>query len=127
MLQKLRKWDFDAAMLGWGTSWSRSDPFQLWHGSQADVQDSSNHVGYRNDEVDKLIEELRVTMDLDKQTELYHKIFRLIYEDQPYTFLFSEQATAAYDARLKNIKFYRLRPCYDSREWYSDKPRILGQ
>lgn len=127
MLQKLRKWDFDAAMLGWATSWSRSDPFQIWHGSQADVEDSSNHVGYRNDELDKLIEELRVTMDTEKQTELYHKIFRIIYEDQPYTFLFSEQRTAAYDGRLENIKFYRVRPCYDTREWYSKRPRILGQ
>lgn len=127
MLQKLRKWDFDAAMLGWGTSWNKSDPFQLWHSSQADVQDSSNHCGYQNEEVDKLIEELRVTMDPQKQTELSHKIFRLIYEDQPYTFLFSEQRTAAYDSRLENVKFYRVRPCYDSREWYSDRPRVLGQ
>ena len=127
MLQKLRKWDFDAAMLGWGTSWSKGDPFQIWHGSQADVKDSSNHVGYRNAEVDKLIEQLRVTLDEDKQNELFHKIFRLIYEDQPYTFLFSEQQTAGYDARLQNVKFYRVRPCRDSREWYSDRPRLLGK
>ncbi len=127
MLQKLRKWDFDAAMLGWGTSWNKSDPFQLWHGSQADVQDSSNHCGYQNDRVDKLIEELRVTMDPQKQKELSREIFRLIHEDQPYTFLFSEQRTAAYDGRLKNVKFYRVRPCYDSREWHSDRPRVLGR
>ena len=118
MLQKLRKWDFDAAMLGWGTSWNKSDPFQLWHGSQADVKESSNHVGYRNDEVDKLIEELRVTLDEKKQNELFHKIHRLIYEDQPYTFLFSEKQTAGLNADIKNVKFYRVRPCIDSREWY---------
>ena len=126
MLQKLRKWDFDAAMLGWGSSWTHTDPFQLWHGSQADVKDSSNHVGYRNDEVDKLIEELRVTLDEKKQNELFHKIHRLIYEDQPYTFLFSEKQTAGRDARLQNVKYYRVRPCRDSREWYSNKPRMLG-
>ena len=126
MLQKLRKWDFDAAMLGWGASWSKGDLFQLWHGSQADVKDSSNHVGYRNDEVDKLIEELRVTMDEKKQNELFHKIHRLIYEDQPYTFLFSEKQTAGLDGRLENVKFYRVRPCRDTREWYSKRPRMLG-
>lgn len=126
MLQKLRKWDYDAAMLGWGTSWSKGDPFQIWHGSQADVQDSSNHVGYRNDEVDKLIEELRVTLDEDRQQELYHQIHRLIFEDQPYTFLFSEKATAAVDARIQNVEFYRLRPCIDQTEWYSTTPRTLG-
>lgn len=123
MLQKLRKRDFDACMLGWGTSWSKGDPFQIWHGSQADVQDSSNHVGYRNVEVDKLIEQLRVTLDEQKQVELYRKIHRLIYDDQPYTFLFSEKATGLRDARIENVHFYRLRPCYDSREWYTTAPR----
>ena len=127
MLQKLRKWDYDAAMLGWGSSWSKEDPFQLWHGSQADVQDSSNHVGYRNDEVDRLIGQLRVTLDTKKQIELFHKIDRLIQEDQPYTFLFSEKQTAGLDARLENVKFYRVRPCFDTREWHSTKPRLLGQ
>ncbi len=122
MLQKLRKWDFEACMLGWGTSWSKSDPFQIWHSSQADVQDSSNHIGYRNPEVDQLIEQLRVTLDEKKQIELYHKIHRLIYEDQPYTFLFSEKATAIRHGRIQNVQFYRLRPCYDSREWYSTSP-----
>ena len=127
MLQKLRKWEFDAAMVGWGAGWERGDPFQIWHGSQADVPDSSNHVGYRNDEVDKLIEELRETMDKDKQKELYHKIHRLIYDDQPYTFLFSEKATGVMNSRIKNVKFYRLRPCRDSREWWASEPRIFGE
>ncbi len=126
MLQKLRQFDFDAAMLGWGTSWSKGDPFQLWHGSQADVPDSSNHVGYRNDRVDELIEELRVTFDEKRQLELYHEIFRRIHADQPYTFLFSEKATALQDARIENVRFYRLRPCHDSREWFSTEPRELG-
>ena len=127
MTQKLRKWEFDAAMVGWASGWQRGDPFQLWHGSQADVPDSSNHCGYRNNEVDALIEELRVTMDKDKQRELYHKIHRLIYEDQPYTFLFSEKATGVMHGRIENVKFYRLRPCRDSREWWATEPRILGQ
>ncbi len=126
-LQKLRKWDFDAAMLGWATSWRKSDPFQIWHGSQADIKDSSNAIGYRNPEVDRLIEELRVTMDTEKQVELFHKIFRLIYEDQPYTFLFSEKRTGAIDSRIENVKFYRIRPCTDAREWYSDRPRIISE
>ncbi|MBC7078375.1 MAG: hypothetical protein H5T92_08740, partial [Synergistales bacterium] len=84
MLQKLRKREYEAAMLGWALSW-KQDPYQLWHSSQAEVPDSSNHVAYRNPEVDKLIEKLRVTMDEEKQHELYKQIHRRIYEDQPYT------------------------------------------
>lgn len=125
MLQKLRKREYEAAMLGWALSW-KQDPFQLWHSSQAEVPDSSNHVAYRNPEVDKLIEELRVTMDEQKQHELYKQIHRRIYEDQPYTFLFTDRATGGYDTRLQNIKFYKIRPCYDSREWYASRPRAVG-
>jgi len=125
MLQKLRKREYEAAMLGWAMSW-KQDPFQLWHSSQADAPDSSNHVAYRNPEVDRLIEELRVTMNEEKQHELYKKIHRLIYEDQPYTFLFSDRATGGYDARIQNVKFYKIRPCYDGREWYSNRPRAVG-
>ncbi len=121
MLQKLRKKTFDAAMLGWVLSW-KGDPKQLWHSSQADVPDSSNAIGYRNPELDKLIEELQVTMDEKKQIELYHKIHRIIYDDQPYTFLFQDKATGAYDARIKNVHFYKIRPCIDAREWYVGKP-----
>ncbi len=125
MLRKLNEKEFDACILGWAMSW-KDDPFQIWHGSQAEVNDSSNHVGYRNKEVDKLIETLRVTMDADKQTEIYRKIHRLIYDDQPYTFLFRDKATAGHDARIENVNFYPIRPCIDTREWYANKPRMLG-
>lgn len=125
MLQKLRKREYEAAMLGWAMSW-KQDPFQLWHSSQADIPDSSNQVAYRNPEVDGLIEQLRVTLNEEEQRELYKKIHRLIYEDQPYTFLFSDRATGGYDARLQNVKFYKIRPCYDGREWYSNRPRAVG-
>lgn len=125
MLQRLRKKEFDACMLGWGAAW-REDPFQIWHGSQADVLESSNSIQYQNPEVDKLIEQLRVTLDEDKQTPIYHRLHKLIYDDQPYTFLFSELQTVVHDGRLHNIKFYKLRPGIDPSEWYSSSPRLMN-
>ena len=50
---------------------SKHDPYQIWHSSQADEPGSSNDISYRNGEVDKLIEELRYTIDEEKQIELY--------------------------------------------------------
>ena len=122
LLQKLRKKEFDASLLGWGMSW-KGDPFPLWHSSQADTPDSSNSIGYKNPEVDRLIETLRVTMVPEEQNKLCRQIHRLIYEDQPYTFLFQEDRTAVRDGRLQNVKFYKIRPCYELREWYSNAPR----
>ena len=126
MLQKLRKKEFDATILGWALNW-KSDPFQIWHGSQADLPESSNAIGYSNPELDKLIDTLRTTMDPSKQKALYHQIHKIIYDDQPYTFLFMEKRTAGRHARLDNINFYKIRPCVDSREWSAAEPRILSQ
>ncbi len=126
MLQKLRKKEFDATILGWALSW-KSDPFQIWHGSQADAPESSNSIGYSNPEVDRLIEELRVTMDENKQSELYKQIHRIIYDEQPYTFLFRDKATSGHHARLQNINFYKIRPAIDTREWYATEPRLLSK
>src|SRR5947209_6853126 len=64
-------------------------------------------------------------LDSEKQIEIYHRMHRIIYDDQPYTFLFSEKWTALRDARLKNIKFYKIRPAFDAREWTATKPREL--
>ena len=122
MLQKLNKKEFDACILGWGSEW-RGDPYQLWHSSQADVPDSSNFISFRNPEADKLIVQLRVTMEHDQQDKIYHKIHRIFFEDQPYTFLFMEKATAGYHSRIQNVKFYKVRPSIDTREWWTTSPR----
>ena len=125
MLQRLHEKNLDATLGGWALGW-KQDPFQIWHSSQADVPDSSNAVGYQNKELDKLIEELRVTLDEKKQVELYHKMHKILADDQPYTFLYSAIMTAGYDSRLENVKFYKLRPCIDQREWTSSRPRLVG-
>ncbi len=123
MLEKLNNRAFDAAMLGWGGVW-RDDPFQLWHGSLADTPYSSNFISYRNPKVDKLIDKLRVTLDDKAQIPIYHEIHRLIYEDQPYTFLFADKQTGGYNARLEDVRFYRIRPCTDATQWRASRSRM---
>jgi ABC-type transport system substrate-binding protein len=125
MLQKLKKQEFDACILGWAMDW-KTDPFQIFHSSQADLPDTSNHTGYKNPEVDRLIEQLRVTLEPAEQSKLAKQIHRAIYEDQAYTFLFTEKATAVRNSRLDNVKFYKIRPGFDVREWYGNQPRIMN-
>jgi peptide/nickel transport system substrate-binding protein len=124
MLTKLRKKEFDATILGWALPY-RSDPYQIWHGSQAVAMDSSNTIGYRNEKVDRWIEQLRTATDESKQAELYQAVHREIHRDQPYTFLFREKRCVGYNKRIKNVKFYQIRPCVDPSRWYADEPRIV--
>src|SRR5207253_1696779 len=102
--------DFDAVLRGWSLAW-RADPYQTWYGGNADLTATSNIIGYQNDEVDKWVVALRSTLDRKKQLEIYHRIHELIYDDQPYTFLYSEKLTCGYNARLKNVRFYAVNPC----------------
>jgi peptide/nickel transport system substrate-binding protein len=118
MLEKLHKKEFDVCMLGWAMSW-KQDLYQIWHSSQAEVPESSNAIGYKSPELDKLIEEMRVTFDTGKQKELYHRMHKIIYDDQPYAFLFVDKATSGHQTRINNVKFYPIRPCLDEAEWYA--------
>ena len=62
-------------------------------------------------------------MDEKKQIELMRKFHRIIYDDQPYTFLFMDKATAGLHERINNVEFYKIRPCIDLREWHAQHAR----
>ena len=116
MSERTHARSFDAVLRGWAFSW-HSDPYQTWYSGNAELSGTSNIIGYQNAEVDKLVTRLRTTLDRQEQIKMYHRIHELLYEDQPYTFLFSEKQTCGYNARLKNVKFYAVRPCVDYRQW----------
>lgn len=123
MQKRLEDKDFEAMSGAWGLAWD-PDPYQIWHSSQATIPKSSNHISYQNKEVDKVIEELRVTFDKQKRIQLFHKFHRLIYEDQPYIFLFSRKRCAVWWNNLDRVIFSPLRPHSVSLPWYfnSDQP-----
>ena len=107
-LQMLEEKTFDVCSLGWSGGIFESDPYQIWHSSQADLPKSSNHIYFKNAEADKLIETGRVTMDKNKRTEIYRQFHRLIHEEQPYTFLFAGHGTVARQPRYRNVRVYKV-------------------
>ncbi len=119
-LQRTRNGEYDAFVGGWAMSAVEGDMYQIWHSKSAE-QGGSNHVHYNNPEVDKLIETIRGEFDFEKRRELYKQIQRLIYDDQPYTFLVSEKQTGAYNNRFQNVQFFAPRPCYNPAWWWVPK------
>jgi peptide/nickel transport system substrate-binding protein len=104
-VQMIGEKKFETCILGWGMGFE-SDPYQLWHSSQADLKESSNFIGFKNTEADKLIEKIRVCFDVRKRIELCHKFHRLLHKEQPYTFLLSPDALTAQSARYKNVRVF---------------------
>lgn len=90
--------EFDAVVLGWSMGID-PDLYQLWHSSQAGPQ-QLNFVGYTDLEADELIVRIRREYDRDLQRELAHQLHRVIYEDQPYTFLYATVGTRVLDRKI---------------------------
>ena len=105
MLQRIDKRNFEACTLGWTISLD-PDMFQLFHSSLADKEGSGNLVGYKNKELDRLIEELRRTFDEKERVRICHRIGAIFHADQPYTFLFTPYSLVALSGRYRNARVF---------------------
>lgn len=112
--QRLQQRKFDAVTLAWSMG-VESDPYQIWHSSQAEGK-GSNFVGFKNKRADELIEKARTEFDKQKRIELYREFSRIVHEEQPYTFLFCAKSLIAVSNRFQNVKVYPLG--IDPLEWY---------
>lgn len=120
-LERIYARNFDAVTLAWASP-LESDPYQIWHGSQAAPElRSSNHVGFRNDLADQLIEQAQVTLDDEERKRIFYSFHRLLDREQPYLFLWNDQDLGVYHQKFRGVKFYALRPGFDLREWYIPK------
>ncbi|OYV16415.1 MAG: peptide/nickel transport system substrate-binding protein [Methylococcaceae bacterium NSM2-1] len=106
MLENLDKKDFDAITLGW-TSGIETDLYQIFHSAQA-MSNGDNYISYKNPELDRLIVEARRTVDEGKRMPLWQQAERIIYEDQPYTFLMRRKSLLFVDKRIHNIQMTKL-------------------
>lgn len=106
MIEALNKKDFDAITLGW-TSGIETDIYQMFHSSQT-IADGDNFISYKNPKLDKLIDEARSTVDEAKRMPLWQQAERIMYEDQPYTFLMRRQTLAFIDKRIHNLQMTKL-------------------
>jgi peptide/nickel transport system substrate-binding protein len=116
--QRLQDRAFDAVILGWSMG-VETDPYQVWHSSQADGR-GSNFVGFKNKRVDELLEEARGEFSRSRRIQLYREFARIVHNEQPYTFLFCNKSLVAVSSRFKNVRVYPLG--LDPLEWFVPKP-----
>jgi peptide/nickel transport system substrate-binding protein len=87
----LGKKQFEMTIVGW-VGFVDPDEFfyNIFHTGGA-----YNQQGYTNKEVDKLLEEGRVTMDEAKRKQIYDQAQKLIVEDAPMVFLYANKQSTA--------------------------------
>jgi peptide/nickel transport system substrate-binding protein len=78
------------------------DPYEIWHSSQ--IKDGSNFVSFRSPGGDVLIEEARTTLDDARRNELYRQLGRVLFDEAPYTFLYSRASLDAVRVGVRGLR-----------------------
>lgn len=85
--RKVQNKDYDATMLSLRASTLPYDFKQTFHSDN--WPNGTNYFGYRNEEADQLMNQLRSEQNEAKRKEIADRIQEIIYEDQPVVFLFN--------------------------------------
>ncbi len=117
-LDKTKKHEFDATYGAWVLGVVPMDPYQIYHSSQSKGE-GSNYVSYNDPLSDSLIEAYRNEIDENKRIEIMKKWQQVIYDDQPYTFLWTPLSRYVYSDRFRNTRFYAKRNSPLLNEWWT--------
>lgn len=112
---------FDAVLLGWSLG-RDPDCYDIWHSSKT-KEGEFNFIGYSNPEVDRLLDEGRKTFDQDKRRQIYHKVHQILYDEQPYMFLYVPFALPIIASRFEGIKPAPIGIGYNFIDWWVPKEK----
>lgn len=92
------------------------DAYPLWH-SDSDKLGRFNLVGYRNSTVDKLIEKGSLTIEQEKLSLIYKKLFKIISDDLPYLFLYIPNSITVVNSQIKNVEPAFIGVMHNQKDW----------
>jgi len=119
---------YQAALFGWDPGLD-PDPYPTWHSSQAS-DSGRNLAAYANDKADKLLEEARLTSNLDQRQQLYYAFQAVFREDVPSILLYHARNTYFVTDEVKGLQLGTLfSPSSRFRnvhEWSFQESRGLG-
>lgn len=98
----VHKGRFDALLLAWNII-PDPDAYTVWHSSQAGPG-QLNFVGYKNSEVDELLDKARHSLDPAVRKPLYDRFQEILQDEQPYLFLYVAQALPVVSARFRGVE-----------------------
>lgn len=93
---------FDVVLLSWNIL-QDPDLYDVWHSSKA-APGGLNFVGYRNPEVDDLLERARSTFDQAERKKLYDRFQEVLHRDQPYCFLYVPYSLPIVSSRFQGLE-----------------------
>jgi len=97
-----RRHEFQAFIAGWGTGTDPDTGWNLWRTEE--YKTGRNYGGYSSPRVDELFAMGRREFDFAKRKKIYQEIHKLIYDDQPYTFIYYRPSLYAVEKRIRGIQ-----------------------
>ncbi|MGZ4077929.1 MAG: ABC transporter substrate-binding protein, partial [Bacteroidia bacterium] len=101
--------DFDMMIASWAGNIFPEDYTQLWHTS-AWTSKGSNFTGFGNAQTDALIDSIKYTVDTAKSFPMLRRFQAIVYDEQPYIFLFESVRRNVIHKRFGNQEMYFERP-----------------
>ncbi len=108
--------NFDATILGWSGG-PEPDQYNIWHSSKVGPREL-NFIGFKNSEVDLLLEKGRRIFDTQERKAYYHRLQEILAEEQPYTFLYVGEALPAVSKRFRGVKAAPAGIRYNFNQWF---------
>lgn len=87
-VKDMDEFNFDMTWAAWGASIFK-DPESLWHSREADRTGGQNITGYKNPEVDAMIDALRTEFDIGKRHDMVRRVDTILANDIPYVLLWN--------------------------------------
>lgn len=109
---------YETILLGWGLS-LMPDAKSIWHSSSF-KKGGFNLVGYKNSEVDTLIDQGAKTISREKLSTIYKSIFKKISDDLPYLFLYIPNSITVVNKDIKNIKPSFTGVMHNQKDWIKE-------
>lgn len=106
---RARNHKFDAMLAAWAGSSVPEDFTQIWH-SESWASKGSNFSGFGNAKSDALIDSMKFTIDPAVRHPMVKELQAMIYEEQPYVFLFAANRRNVIHKRFGNADMYFERP-----------------
>ncbi len=116
MLERVKGGDFDAIVSAWRVG-TKADLSPIWS-CEARRPGGYNRIDYCNEKVDSLNALACSMLDFEEAKPIFYEAQELIYEDQPYTFIYVHHALSALDRRFEGAKPDPISMYHNLHEWH---------
>lgn len=122
----IRTRKYDALLFGQAVGKDR-DLYAFWHSSQRNAP-GLNIANYANSKVDKLLEEIRTSLDEKTYKEKYTQFENIIKEDLPAVFIYTPDFIYAVPKSIQNVNLGTINTASDrwnnQRVWYIKTEKV---